>query len=632
MHFINPKKRRKIMSYTKTTWKDHETSKPNTYSMTENADHTVTLTPAGDVLQQGTPMNAANLNHMEQGIADAHSATAQLDTDKVDKVSGKELSTNDFDDDYKAKLDNVDTEVTEDSENLITSGAVFAALAGASGEDINALKNMVFPHIGINGVSGMAYTLTKGTKEITGTVGQTGKADVIVPELGAWQFAYTLNSDSFTKNISVDAPMSINDVNDLYSVITVTAASNATVTASKSGSTSIAVTADNDGIAVINVGSTGTWTISATISGESKSKTCNVESLGNSYFTDLTANIYGVAWDGSSSTAWTRTDDSASFSDPVPYVSGATSYSSPFDNLSPWKDMTVSSRTGGEMVSIPKFWYKIEQTSNNGIKIQISDKAADGFSVSPAHMDRGDGKGERNTVYIGRYHCASDYTSKTGVKPVASITRSTARSSIHNLGSDIWQCDFAMRFTIWLLYIVEYADWNSQAKIGKGCGDSSATGNMGYSDSMPYHTGTTQSSRDSYGLGTQYRNIEGLWDNVRDWTDGCYYDGNGMNIILNPSDYSDSSGGTTIGIPSSGYPSKFEVKTINGAYPMFIPTEANGSESTYSCDNWYYGSSSPCLNMGGSYNQNGDYGMLFVSSNSASNTNAYIGSRLQELP
>ena len=63
---------------------------------------------------------------------------------------------------------------------------------------------------------------------------------------------------------------------------------------------------------------------------------------------------------------------------------------------------------------------------------------------------------------------------------------------------------------------------------------------MGYTDNMTYHTGTTQSSRTSYGLGEQYRHIEGLWDNVYDWLDGCYYDANGLNIILNPSSFSDS--------------------------------------------------------------------------------------------
>ena len=340
--------------------------------------------------------------------------------------------------------------------------------------------------------------------------------------------------------------------------------------------------------------------------------------------------IYGAQWDGSSTTKWTRTDEAAGFTDPVPYVAGAGSYSSPFDNLQPWAGMTKTTRSGNSMVAIPKFWYKLTK-SGSSIKIQIADQATAGFSVSPAHMNRGDGHGERDVVYIGRYHCASDYKSKTGVTPKNNITRSAARSGIHALGANFWQMDFAMRFTIWLLYIVEFADWNSQAKIGYGCGNSSGVQNMGASDSMPYHTGTMQTSRTTYGVGVQYRNIEGLWDNVYDWMDGCYYNGNGLNLILNPNNFSDSSGGTSVGTPSNGWPSAFNVATAGG-FPMFYPTAASGSDSTYSCDSWSFGSSGPCLYVGGYYNQGTYRGLFYVDYNSVSSAYTYIGCRLQELP
>ncbi len=190
-----------------------------------------------------------------------------------------------------------------------------------------------------------------------------------------------------------------------------------------------------------------------------------------------------------STTKWSRTDEAAEFTDPVPYVAGASSYGSPFDNLQPWAGMVKSERTGGTMVAIPKFWYLLEQ-SGSGMSIKIADRKVAGYSVSPAHMDRGDGHGERDVVYIGRYHCNSSYKSGTG-SPRVNVTRSSARANIHSIGSAIWQCDFAMRFTLWLLYIVEFADWNSQAKIGYGCGNNSSPQSMGYTDSMPYHTGTT---------------------------------------------------------------------------------------------------------------------------------------------
>ena len=189
-----------------------------------------------------------------------------------------------------------------------------------------------------------------------------------------------------------------------------------------------------------------------------------------------------------------------------------------------------------------------------------------------------------------------------------------------------------MRMTIWMLYLVEFADWNSQKTIGKGCGNNSATENMGYTDSMPYHTGTTLASRDSYGLGAQYRYIEGLWDNVYDWGDGCYYNSNGLNIINTPSSFRDNSGGTAAGVPSSGWPSAFTVATVAGLEWVIYPTASGGSETTYSADYWNFDASYPCLRFGGSYDQSGVRGLFYVGYNSASYSDADIGCRLQKLP
>ena len=202
------------MAYTKTNWVDHVVSRPNTYTQTVNQDNTVTLAPAGTVEQQGTPVNAENLNHMETGIADAHSAVSDLSAStetalggKQDKEDGKGLSSNDFTNAYKEKLDNVDTEVTEDSEDLITSGAVFAALAGANGEDINALKAMVFPKLILTGTASTDFTLTKGQTVIEGTISAGGSAEVLIPELGTW----TVSWNSYTKIVDILAPMTLNE-------------------------------------------------------------------------------------------------------------------------------------------------------------------------------------------------------------------------------------------------------------------------------------------------------------------------------------------------------------------------------------------------------------------------------------
>lgn len=411
-----------------------------------------------------------------------------------------------------------------------------------------------------------------------------------------------------------------------------------TAAISATGDGSVSAVSSDTGVAMASV-SGGTLSVTCVAGGDATVTVTLSEGdnyLGASCQVPVSCSlvhIYGVSWDGTSTTAWTRTDDAADFTDPVPYVSGASSYGSPFDNRLPWSGMQiVEDAEAGTLVSIPKFWYKLEQ-SGSGMSVKIADMAQTGFNVSPAHMDRGDGAGERDVVYIGRYHAgATAYKSVTGQKPKVSITRATARTSIHALGSTIWQADWAMRFTVWLLYLVEFANWNSQAKLGYGCGNNSAVQNMGYTDSMPYHTGTTLSSRTTYGLGTQYRHIEGLWDNCLDWLDGCYNSSSGLMLILDPSKFSDSANGTSVGTPSSGYPSAFSVKNVNGTFPLFIPSAANGSDSTYSCDYWYFSASYPCVSAGGGYYQGSDHGLFCFNYDAASGTSDYIGSRSMKLP
>ena len=381
----------------------------------------------------------------------------------------------------------------------------------------------------------------------------------------------------------------------------------------------------------------GTWTIKARLGEDESEENVVVVSTFGNYTVSAPAveKIYGVQWDGTSTTVWSRTDDAASFVNPTPYRAGATSYGSPFDNLYPWSGMVrVTDAVAGNLVAIPKFWYKWTK-SGNSLKLQIADVAVDGFHTSPAHADRGDGNGERDYVYVGRYHCASNYKSTSGVKPVGNITRAAARGSIHALGSDVWQYDFAMYWTIMMLYLVEYADWNSQAKIGYGCGNNSGTENMGATDAMPYHTGTTANSLTTYAAGIQYRHIEGLWSNVIDWCDGIYFSGANVYCIKNPASFSDTSGGTTIGTrpTSSNWISAWSIPRVSGFEYALYPSAVAGSENTYVCDYYGYSASGVVLYVGGPYSQSQVFGAFYLSGNfAASDTGANTGCRLMKLP
>lgn len=58
------------MTYSKKIWLDQDVERPKTYEVSENQDGSITLVDSfGAVNELGTPVNAANMNHIEDGIA-----------------------------------------------------------------------------------------------------------------------------------------------------------------------------------------------------------------------------------------------------------------------------------------------------------------------------------------------------------------------------------------------------------------------------------------------------------------------------------------------------------------------------------------------------------------------------------
>lgn len=411
-----------------------------------------------------------------------------------------------------------------------------------------------------------------------------------------------------------------------------------TITVTRSGTGAISAQSSAPDVASVSVSGNkitvtghenGDVTVTVKVAADSNynapaAKTCSV--------TVSFAQIYGVQWDGTAATTWSRTDAAETFVNPTPAVNNGNG-SSPFDTIMPWAGMVVEDdATAGKLVKIPKYWFKWTR-SGNGMKLQISNGPEAGFHVSPAHADRGDGKGERDYVYVGRYHCNTSYKSQAGSQPAASMTRAQARSNIHNLGSTYWQYDFAMYWTIMMLYLVEYANWNSQATIGYGCSPSSQKFNMGATDAMIYHTGTSAASRTTYGS-VQYRHIEGLWDNVYDWCDGIRFSGSTVYCIANPASFSDTSGGTNVGTraTSSGWISGWTNPTADGFEYALYPNAVSGSETTYVCDYCGYSASGVVLRVGGYYGQVQNYGAFYLVGSAASDAGTSIGCRLQKLP
>lgn len=81
------------MTYQKTLWKNRLVERPRTFKMLQNADGSVTLDPAeGQIIEAGTPINAGNLNKIEDTLEAHESHLAEIMTDDERLTEAKDLT------------------------------------------------------------------------------------------------------------------------------------------------------------------------------------------------------------------------------------------------------------------------------------------------------------------------------------------------------------------------------------------------------------------------------------------------------------------------------------------------------------------------------------------------------------
>lgn len=82
------------MSYVKTVWKDRLVEKPMTFKVSSNLDGTVTLERVeGNVTEEGTSINAANMNKIENAIGDVNIDLTNHIIDMIKHVTSAERNT-----------------------------------------------------------------------------------------------------------------------------------------------------------------------------------------------------------------------------------------------------------------------------------------------------------------------------------------------------------------------------------------------------------------------------------------------------------------------------------------------------------------------------------------------------------
>ena len=242
--------------------------------------------------------------------------------------------------------------------------------------------------------------------------------------------------------------------------------------------------------------------------------------------------------------------------------------------------VTASVLTGGDgqvMVEIPKFYHSYTyNASTHKHQRLISSVQLPGFTLHPAFWKNG---AEVDFRYIGAYEGIGydDSTSAyfdgddagnvpatnwpggtaidtvndklgsvSGFAPLMNETRAEFRAIAGNRGASGWrQQDFSLIFAVQLLYLTEYASFDSQSMIGMG--RTELTGGTWAKDSYIGVTG--KSNGDGNGTNSvggnsntaymTYRGIENFYGNVWKWVDGFNINGGIPYVSNTDTDFAD---------------------------------------------------------------------------------------------
>lgn len=337
-----------------------------------------------------------------------------------------------------------------------------------------------------------------------------------------------------------------------------------------------------------------------------------------------TANVFGVMWDYSLSspelTRLTPQTDPLNVVTAVPTQEptaciGTEGGQSDFDNFNPWAGMQRFNYVNGQIVDfvdysngetyvyIPEFWSKIvDDSANQKMYFYICDSELNGFEK---HLGSG--------RYIGRYPCDSNFKSTPNGEPKHRTSISNFRTGVTALDNKHYLIDIHSFSAIQLLYIIEFANLNSQSKIGEGLTNVSQIQNLGLTDVLTYHTGRTAGV--NYQSAVHYRWVENLWGNVSEYVDGILTSGTKVYFCDDYTHYDNV-------INSFYYDTNLELPNLNNEFiatescfsnGYLLPKTIGASSTTYTCDRIFLALGIRVMRVGGIFNSTNAAGIFAVS-------------------
>ena len=280
------------------------------------------------------------------------------------------------------------------------------------------------------------------------------------------------------------------------------------------------------------------------------------------------------------------------------------------------------------MVKQPRFYYKVVPLKMDKISggkgyhlrkaryyVSMSPKA--GFKIHPAFMVNGV---EQDFIYLSAYEGSlydvsasayilddsqvADFTASTGdklcsianAKPASGKTQDFTRRKCgilaENRGTGWTQAFAATISATQMLFLIEYASFNTQAKIGDGNVSKTDDG----SSNMAEVTGATANLGNASGAVTNgnniqivtYRGEENLWGNIWKWIDGLniYSNGNSTNNSVFVADHSFAESKNSDNYKDAGFvlpPNDGYVNAFGYSEDfdwLFLPSEVGNGAST----------------------------------------------------
>lgn len=237
----------------------------------------------------------------------------------------------------------------------------------------------------------------------------------------------------------------------------------------------------------------------------------------------------------------------------------------------------------------------------------------------------------------GRYTMSGDASavySRSGQSPLVSKTRANFRTYAQAVGDEFSQLDFETISILQHLYIIEYADYNTQSTLGQGrtlSSNSSAIASGGC-DSLGMKSGCLVNDGTASVI---YRGFEDIFGNVWQFIDGLNVK-DYIGYVCEGKDYANYADNSTTSpykklgytnIQTNVYPKNLG---FDSEHPLSaLPSESGGSSTSGLTDYYYCNSGDRVACVGGSWNAGALAGLFYWSlNNDSSYASANLGARL----